>query len=670
MSTQLELISSNKTALAPTADRKEPVVWLRELVVLRDLQPGEENIVRRVRLQPGLNILWAKPRTQAAPLKLREAGLSGHASGKTTFCRLIRHVLGEPNFANEDLRQRIREKLHGGWVVGEVMLAGQPWLVCRPFTVGAHPFVVRNVEIGRLFDTGLEREGLDALMSAVNAAVVGPSPVKTFASSSAAVDWDHLLPWLARDQESRFAALTDFRHPSSNSESPDLDVEDRHFLFRAILGLIDLGEQAELERNKTLVVARQAAEKGAPLLRHQANVAYERLRTALPQIEADLAGELFLDAVPRALGEEITSLDRQIHGLRESPQVREWKRKLQETSQRTALARSRRDEIKGSIELRERELRAFRGEITQKELDDWITSKGPPDGYCSQPMSRAIAHGCPLAAGRTLPIETEAAVLKIENQADELEQLLARLRGDLARQQAILDERGQQQREAETTLESAEALSNRQRDELIEARADLRNKVNLAIQVRQDFQQAAKLEASLSELDNRMRESRELQAKLREAQIRAMADLSMLYDWIIKDVLGADVEAKVEFHGRQLGLKVNHRGDLSSAAIDTVKILAFDLAALVSSAEGKGWHPRLLIHDSPREADMSADIYGRFFLFVRQLEAAFGAKSQCNFQYIVTTTEPPPEALQTAPWLIEPVLDASQAAGRILGVDL
>jgi len=40
------------------------------------------------------------------------------------------------------------------------------------------------------------------------------------------------------------------------------------------------------------------------------------------------------------------------------------------------------------------------------------------------------------------------------------------------------------------------------------------------------------------------------------------------------------------------------------------------------------------------------------------------------FQYIVTTTEPPPEAFRRAPWLLNPVLNAAEAKGRFLGVNL
>jgi hypothetical protein len=135
--------------------------------------------------------------------------------------------------------------------------------------------------------------------------------------------------------------------------------------------------------------------------------------------------------------------------------------------------------------------------------------------------------------------------------------------------------------------------------------------------------------------------------------------------------MGEEVRGICEFSGRNIALRVESRGDITSAAIETVKLLAFDLAAVASSVQGNGFHPRLLVHDGPREADMSRRIYEHFFILVRLIEDAFPRGTEPNFQYIITTTTPPPEDMQlNSKWLLKPVLDASSAAGRLLKVDL
>jgi hypothetical protein len=98
-----------------------------------------------------------------------------------------------------------------------------------------------------------------------------------------------------------------------------------------------------------------------------------------------------------------------------------------------------------------------------------------------------------------------------------------------------------------------------------------------------------------------------------------------------------------------LSLLVDEHGERDSAAIATVKLLAFDLAALTASAEGQGTFPRFLMHDGPREADIAPEIYERLFLYGRELEKCFSGEP--SFQYIVTTTTPPPDAFQKDPWL-------------------
>lgn len=74
--------------------------------------------------------------------------------------------------------------------------------------------------------------------------------------------------------------------------------------------------------------------------------------------------------------------------------------------------------------------------------------------------------------------------------------------------------------------------------------------------------------------------------------------------------------------------------------MDTVRVLAFDLGALTASVEGIGNFPRFLVHDCPRESDLAPDIYERVFLLAQHLEEL--CNGEPSFQYIVTTTTPPP----------------------------
>jgi hypothetical protein len=78
-------------------------------------------------------------------------------------------------------------------VVGEVRLNQESWLVCRPFTLGVHPFVIRNAGISQLFDADLKRERLEVYEAALNQVIMERLPVATFATAPEPIEWPHLI---------------------------------------------------------------------------------------------------------------------------------------------------------------------------------------------------------------------------------------------------------------------------------------------------------------------------------------------------------------------------------------------------------------------------------------------------------------------------------------------
>jgi hypothetical protein len=670
MTIQGQLFPSGGAGFKPDLSLKEPLVWVRRLLLLREFKPGEQNIIRQIELRPGLNILWARPRTGQGKPQLGEKGVYGHASGKTTFCRLLRYVLGEKHFGSANVQERIRDKFHGGWAVGEIRLKGESWLVCRPFTAGAHPFVVRGAEMGKLFDEGLQKEQLSTYLDALNEVLMERMSVATFATSPEPIEWPHLIQWLVRDQECRYADLTDFRHKSSQSESPDMDVEDRHFLFRAVLDLINTAEQEELERNKELVANKQRAEKRAPLLRHQAQVAYNRLRAELPDQHTELSGELFLDAVKKTLETEDRDLTKRINELKEPVELKKARETATAAQAEVQRAESRAAELRETIKDLEKQRDLLQGKISQKVFDDYLASKNQSAKLCLEPLARALAMNCPLAVGKTLPEESGRVALKIEQKAEDVEKIIEAQQKHLKEVEKQIGLLVGKVRKTQSAWASEQETFNKTRDGLMERRQQVRGTVRRAVEAKEDDGEAEKLEKSVGTLEKEIRKSLDKQTKARQAQRKALSDFSETFDRVAKAILGVELSASVHFDGRQMATEMNERGDLTSAAIETLKILAFDLAALISGIEGRGFHPRLLIHDGPREADMAADLYQKIFLLARELEVAFGKNGTPSFQYIVTTTEPPPEDLQIPPWRVEPVLDASTKDGRLFREDL
>jgi len=142
--------------------------------------------------------------------------------------------------------------------------------------------------------------------------------------------------------------------------------------------------------------------------------------------------------------------------------------------------------------------------------------------------------------------------------------------------------------------------------------------------------------------------SRAVLETLRGQQGDVFRRLSQHFDAIIRNFVGPAGSGRVALSAQGLDLSVQMSGERSTAAIESLKVLAFDLAALCLSVEGETQIPAFLIHDSPREADLGKPIYHRLFNLIADLETT---TDQPIFQYIVTTTTAPPDTFLGEPWM-------------------
>jgi uncharacterized protein YydD (DUF2326 family) len=166
--------------------------------------------------------------------------------------------------------------------------------------------------------------------------------------------------------------------------------------------------------------------------------------------------------------------------------------------------------------------------------------------------------------------------------------------------------------------------------------------------------------------DGEIEKMRERTVAFRDEQADVFGRLSRFFNAIIGEIVGSNAGGKVTLDGNGLKLSVELGGERSTAAIDSLKVIAFDLAVMCMSTEGGIRLPAFLIHDSPREADLGLSVYHRLFHLVRNLEQG---KDQPLFQYIVTTTTRPPDELSDKPWL-RGKLGGAPAEARLLRRDL
>ncbi len=63
-------------------------------------------------------------------------------------------------------------------------------------------------------------------------------------------------------------------------------------------------------------------------------------------------------------------------------------------------------------------------------------------------------------------------------------------------------------------------------------------------------------------------------------------------------------------------------------------------------------HLGFLVHDCPREADMSIYLYKHFFYLIAEIAQQTAVHDTTPFQCIITTTTPPPERMQTDEYVV------------------
>jgi hypothetical protein len=664
---QLQLFAKLGRTITPKPERKNPVLWIRELRILRKLETGDSNEVRRVTLRRGLNIIWAPPEEGDEP-ELYGDGLSGHASGKTLFCRILRYLLGESSYGPDSLQEAVEESFqHELWALAEVFLGGQLWLSARPLAGTAHKFAMRGSTIDEFLQGQPTRGDFTDFTKAVEGTVCGE--VLAAAQGGEQFGWRYLLPWLARDQECRFSGLTEWRSALAKSENPQTSAGEQQELMQAVL---DLLKAEEVTLRSTLSSAEDAIK--------QAN---EEL-PELERVEKRDYGKL-ADALRRA-GVELSQIE---EGL---PELKE-RRRLRAEGLSLAVQEAERDQnfvtaqsaweaavtARNNLDGRLTQAQQTLGETTQKLATrasryQQMRAAGIENparmeqGFCPKTLDFAKSRGCvPAPPGASL--ETEMNLGEILTEGDELEQLKKEQETQVRQ---LTTQQTKLAGDVATTFRAYTAEKQRIQNSTAQIRLwqqQLGGTVNLFEAADESAASAEQSRVSLATNTETKAQTKGKIEVLRKLHAGPEQRLSGAFADAVRAAMGDKVEPVVNVTERGIVLSVKRKGELSGAALETIKVLAFDIAALVLSLEGVGFHPRFLIHDGPREADMARVIYERFFLYARKLEQCFSDPNQINFQYILTTTTHPPKDMRDGTDWLRLTLNTTVTSERLLRAD-
>lgn len=642
------------SSVLPPATRREPRLWVKELAVYREWKP--DALQRRVSLRQGLNIIWAEP---------SEQGAGGHAAGKTTFCRFLRYVLGDSNFGNDTFRDAFRNKFPNAWVTGEVLLDGEPWLVARFIGItGGHHWSARGVKFDCLFDEKVERQAYADFTRALQKAFIEPLPIEVFPGSEKQVDWAHLLAWLSRDQEARYDHVLDWRSGYGGASSlGDIHSADRTLLIRTVLGLTQSGELDARRDHMRILREKGDCETLIPKLIYARDRAEKEYRRVLNAPDATITESTL--TVEKA-GLELE--DKRFMGLIREMRQRDGAGDLlpverdEKVTQLADLAKrfqeAEADQKKAKLELDFRE-----GRMTQEEYRQQLAQMPLRADQCSAPLELAIAHGCKLAEALHLNRFSEHVLAELKSTTGALQARVSSLQQTVAQLKRDQTEATKEKQHLEARIATARQ-KHQERMETFEADLALSRLKFEATTELLTLTEELETERKKSErLQGEQRRSTDFQESLRQKATARQSDFSEVFSAMAERVLLLGNRGAVRFLADDVKLELDY-SDLTSTALTTLKILLFDLAALLASARQSENHPGFLIHDSPREADLTAAIYRRLFDIPKAEEFS---KTEAPIQYIITTTESPPEHLKMSPWLVHPSFSSAEKARRFLG---
>ena len=645
----------SQTPIKPAPDRIEPVVWVQRLAVMKELSAKGE-ILREVTFRRGVNIIHTASREPS------DRRTVGHSVGKTLLVRLIRYVLGEHSFGTAADRSGIANLIPAGYVAAHLRVAGEAWVVSRPiglelFTGGS--WSAKGEDVSVLFSDGDERRKFSECADAISAATTACFTGMILPHQRREAGWPDLLAWISRDQKCRYRHPNEWRDPETESGTGRLQREDASLVMRMVMDLLDADERKLREKHAELLREKADLERQQQRLESFLELSERELRRLLSITDAP-TGSNFAPVAMKACEDQRQSLERLLADYVQSDPAGALAGEDRRLGGELAVVARKITESTGVQTATKQEAER----LEKVSSDDFWAEMASQAGWCHLYTKKedAFAQGCP---GKHMKLATGQRDPAHEKRLGEVRAHLQSLDGEL---KSLADEQQRlQQQHAKNAASLAKASSDYQQrvramQERIGRYSGLHERAEELDTGRKNLRAT---ELGIQKKTKAIEESLEKQDAARQRLGAKHQQLSQYFDATLRTLLASDEGGEIELNSRGLYPQPSKNIRSSGEAIGTsATVLGLDLACLVASICGLGSAPRLLIHDSPREADMEEPLYHRLFEFAASLEGVYGG-AQPAFQYIVTTTTRPPDQLAEAPY-VRLVLDARRDDGLLL----
>jgi hypothetical protein len=621
--------------------RKHPLVWVKRIVLYKTIDPMEP-IREEIRFTTGLNIIQGESNESG------ESFQTGHGIGKTTVCRLIRYCLGEETFGQKHVMEEVKACYQDAYVGAVIVLDGADWAVLRPLGNRVREYALEGVALEDLVQAQGAKRYAD-FTNRLTSLVLSELPVNDTLTSGQALQWLHVLAMCSRDQESRYDRFWNWRHSRSESGTPKFNKPkvDAGLCVRLVLGLLDPSESSLRKKLEELDTKLEKDRADAKARRDEPGFHITGLRSALAQqygvesaVDAPLDDSLvglrlatesrlttLRDEVAR-INDRLTPLNRQISyaaaSLLEPAELAEQQEASSEVTNESneVLLRDLEQTRQGIQEVESRPCKYGRVRI----------------GECSYLVERLGQIDTEIRDRQRTTLPT----------VSEREQEAARLAEQARRRQSQLDQERQR----------LDAM-NREKDDLIERRRNLNDQINRIPAVLADIQNwneiaegrkpntpLQRLEAEIANSESSIASTKDALARLIAAQAERMKQFASRFDTVVRHTLTDEFRGVAEVVEDGINFRIVRGESLSGEAYETLAIILADLALLLESSAAHSRHPGLLIHDSPREADLYLGIYQKFLDLADAEMRAAATDDAVPFQYIVTTTTLPSKKLQ------------------------
>lgn len=612
-----------------------PHFWIERLLITRSIEPLSP--IRDVNLRPGLNIVWAKEPSSTANLTSTQR--AGHGVGKSTFTLMLRWLLGDDGKAVKAMRHQLASQFPDGGVGIVVHFGDATWSVYRPYA--ADGFAAEQSDLEALLSGG-DRVSFKEYFETLSEAMLSRLQQRSIPGTGQAIEWPHVLSWVSRDQGTRLRDYYDWR--SLDGAGLQRSRQDPPWVVRAVLGVTDVQEagaiaalnkasrnleRAKLELKDLETLPRQIRRRIEGNLRHWAGA-----DSKLPYVTDDMFESSVLnmiDAMEQRIRTEVERIERQIDDAEQD---------LRHRTNDVEAVKQQHDVAVLSYELAK--AAADQDEAALRKLNQEVAELRALPGDC--------AHGG-VAFSSCSYIQQRIEVPRFSDQRDKkaLEHDAAQWAQkavNLLPAKSAAEQKLQQVQERLRSVGASRRKLQMQRD-------TARDEISRATFLRQELAdwQDASGSTTTVEVEEKRAEVRTLEQECdsANAKITSARQTQSQRAEHISGLMGR-LAGAFELQGRfQPYDEERPFGLVGSAgeAYSVLEILLGDFVCAIDSIDNPvSSFPSFFMHDCPREADLSDYLYGQYLSLLVAEEG-----QSPGWQSIVTTTTPPPVALQRAPVL-------------------